>query len=76
MRIDWSLGIEPHPVAFGDPDAQLFWHPGIKNGASIHYWPNITLLSESEAMLRSKQSLQDALDLAEKHMNLWNTYPI
>lgn len=50
------------------------FHPAIRNGKDVWYWPNITFASEDEAYHRAVLSLADALQPAFANIAGWNIY--
>lgn len=52
------------------------FHPAIRNGTQVYYWPNITFATEDEAYGRAILSLSDALQPAIDNVKAWNVYKV
>lgn len=66
IEFDWREGVIPTSHGTGP------FHPAIRNGRNVRYWPNITFKHEHEAYARAVLSLADALQPAIDHVAEWN----
>ena len=68
MEIDWTTGAIPTSHGTGP------FHPAIRNGNQVLYWPNITFGSEDEAYNFAVRSLADALQPTADIIKDWNIW--
>jgi hypothetical protein len=66
MEINWHDGVSPTSHGSGP------FHPAIRNGKRVLFWPNITFATEDEAARRAVISLADALQPTIDHVAEWN----
>jgi hypothetical protein len=66
MEIDFTAGVIPTSYGPGP------FHPAIRNGSRVWYWPNVTFATEDEAYWRALLSLADALQSTIEHVKTWN----
>lgn len=52
------------------------YHPAIRTGKDVMYWPNITFATEDEAYAWAAKSLYHAYDAADQVAREWNIYPV
>lgn len=50
------------------------FHPAIRNGKRVLYWPNITKATEDEAYEFAAKALEDAYGAACEVADNWNVY--
>ena len=67
-EFDYHEGIVPTTYGLGP------FHPAIRNGYDVWYWPNITFATEDEALHRATLSLADALQPMVDIVASWNIY--
>jgi hypothetical protein len=70
MEINFNDGV--FATSFGTGP----FHPAIRNGKQLYYWPNITFATESEAHDRACLSLADALQPTIDVVRCWNVYKV
>jgi len=51
------------------------FHPAIRTGSDVMYWPNITCMTETEAYDHAAKALKDAYDAANSVAVRWNVFP-
>jgi len=66
MEFDFQNGLIPTSYGTGP------FHPAVRNGRRLYYWPNITFATEDEAYGRAALSLSDAVQSTADHVKGWN----
>lgn len=67
-EMDWTAGLIPTSYGIGP------FHPAIRNGNRLWYWPNITFPTEDEAYRRAMICLSDAIQPASAVIDRWNIW--
>jgi hypothetical protein len=70
MEINFHDGIFATSYGLGP------FHPAIRNGKRVYYWPNITFASEDQAYERACLTLADALQPTADIVRDWNVYKV
>lgn len=69
-EIFWHEGLTPTSYGSGP------FHPAIRNGRNLWYWPNITFPDEDSAYQRAVEALASVLHSAGQEMAGWNMWKI
>lgn len=64
--------LETYLVPTTVSDGQGKFHPGVKHGLEIHYWPNIKCSNEDMAYERARMAINDAREAANSVISQWN----
>lgn len=67
-EFDWTAGVDATTYGHGP------FHPAIRNGRIVWYWPNITFPKEDEAHEWAKLALAEALQTTIQNVARWNVY--
>jgi hypothetical protein len=68
IRIEFAT----HATSYGTGP----FHPAIRAGSDVKYWPNVTFHSEDEAYDFAAKALKDAYDAAASVAREWNIYSV
>lgn len=52
------------------------FHPAMRVGAVVTYWPNVTYPTEDEAYAWAKTALEQVMFVPLRDMNAWNIWSI
>ena len=69
-EIDFTAGVQATTYGLGP------FHPAIRNGKTVWYWPNITMENEDDAYRHALISLSDACEGFLNVFQQWNIYKI
>jgi hypothetical protein len=50
------------------------FHPAVRFGKVLHYWPNITQETEAAAYEWAQNAVDNALTTAQQHTDSWNIW--
>lgn len=48
------------------------FHPGVRRGLEIHYWPNVKCVNEDIAYEHARLAIIDASEAANRIISQWN----
>ncbi len=52
------------------------FHPAIRNGREVYYWPNVTFRDENAAYAKACETLADAQEAFNAVVRGWNIYKV